>query len=117
MGREAERKWVVITAAEVGRAAGMRLVSVDCDAGEEEEEEEEDVDGSVGGVVGDGEVVVAVVDVVMVVWEVEIAGGRVDVVTGREEGEEVEGKAVIWGLTTTVVVELWAPVNIVPLVW
>lgn len=111
-------KWVVTTAAEVGRAGAMKpfetVVSVI--VGEVvEEEEEDDEDDEEGG----GEVSVAVVDVMTVVWEVDVvAGGRgmgsrgedVGVVAADMggAGDEEVGEAVTWGLTMTVVVELWA---------
>ena len=96
MGLEAVRKWVVTTAPEVGRAGAMRAL-------------EEVL------------VLVEVVEVVIVVCEVEGMGARVEeeeeedsvvvVVVAGAEGDVLEGggEAVIWGLTITVVVELWTP--------
>lgn len=105
---------MVTIAAEVGRAGATKAL----DAVE---------DGWAGGVVvvvvvmGEEEEVAVEIKVVeVVVWEVEVVpGGRgrgsSGVVVVAEEGEaEVEeagGEAVIWGLTITVVVELWAPVG------
>lgn len=56
---------------------------------------------------------VEVVDVVIVVWDVEMSGVVLAVVVwGKEEVDELEGgEAVTEGFTTTVVVELRTPVG------
>ncbi|KAL8905591.1 MAG: hypothetical protein Q9207_002541 [Kuettlingeria erythrocarpa] len=91
---EAEKKWVVTMAAEVGRAGGTRALDVVVVIGGDDEEEEEELD-----------VAVEVVDVVTVSWDV--------VVVSEGKVEELGGDAVTWGFTITVVVELWAPVPVV----
>lgn len=99
MGAAAERDEVVTTAADVGRAGGMKalplLVVVGLEGGGGEEDE------------------VEVVDVVIVVWDVEMSGVVLAVVVwGKEEVDELEGgEAVTEGFTLTVVVELRTPVG------
>lgn len=99
MGAAAERDEVVTTAADVGRAGGMKalplLVAVGLEGGGGEEDE------------------VEVVDVVIVVWDVEMSGVVLAVVVwGKEEVDELEGgEAVTEGFTMTVVVELRTPVG------
>ncbi len=99
MGAAAERDEVVTTAADVGRAGGMKalplLVVVGLEGGGGEEDE------------------VEVVDVVIVVWDVEMSGVVLAVVVwGKEEVDELEGgEAVTEGFTMTVVVELRTPVG------
>lgn len=100
IGAAAERDEVVTTAADVGRAGGMKalplvVVVVGLEGGGGEEDE------------------VEVVDVVIVVWDVEISGVMLAaVIGGKEEVDELEGGgAVTEGFTMTVVVDVRTPVG------
>lgn len=99
MGAAAERDEVVTTAADVGRAGGMKalplVVVVGLEGGGGEEDE------------------VEVVDVLIVVWDVETSGVVLAaVIWGKEEVDELEGgEAVTEGFTITVVVELRTPMG------